>query len=285
MTTQPKDLRAELAEVQGQLRADIDTMQDVYLSTAQRAAFDRIVAAALTEHGGGGEAVAWDVWNSDGSLCAGRVSKASAEAIIGDHRTDAVRMTPLYTTPQPRGEGMVLAQVRDTLTVAANNPVSHGGLRGLQEVMYRCAAMLAAAPGEGSGEFGPITDADLDAARDELPLNQSPTSASDPVYRRRKITPPPASQSDRFPCVREVRCDAPCGGCGEKDASQSAPSEGGGEDLEEVVWFLLGEAPLNNCWFGEKPTGSLGGNYWWRRHLRDAWNRRLATAGQQKEGR
>jgi hypothetical protein len=41
------------------------------------------------------------------------------------------------------------------------------------------------------------------------------------------------------------------------------------ERLREVIAFLLGEAPLDGCWFGEKPENERG-NFWWRKHLRAA---------------
>ena len=39
--------------------------------------------------------------------------------------------------------------------------------------------------------------------------------------------------------------------------------------LDEVVAFLMGEGPLEGCWFGEKPETERG-NFWWRKHLRAA---------------
>lgn len=48
--------------------------------------------------------------------------------------------------------------------------------------------------------------------------------------------------------------------------------------LEAVVAFLLGEGELDGCNFGEKQPWHKG-NFWWRNHLRDAWNT-LADSGE-----
>ena len=59
--------------------------------------------------------------------------------------------------PQPAATGItdeqVIAGVRDTLIVAANNPVSHGGLRGLCGLMKTLAERLAALPQPAAGKF------------------------------------------------------------------------------------------------------------------------------------
>ena len=43
-------------------------------------------------------------------------------------------------------------------------------------------------------------------------------------------------------------------------------------ELAEVIAFLLGEAEINGKWFGDRHPGDQP--YWWRKHLRAAWNRR-----------
>lgn len=131
----PQDLRAELASVVGQLRADIDTMQDVYLTTEQRAAFDRIVAVA-SEHGGGGEAFGWWCANTGRFYRADEWGNAPCDQCVA-----------LYTTPQPRGEGMVL----DAMERAAEEiEQGHAWITAVaaSKIIRKHAAMLAAAPGE-----------------------------------------------------------------------------------------------------------------------------------------
>lgn len=56
MAETKREASAELARVVGPLRADIDTLRDLYLTQSQQAALDRVIEAALSSHGGGGEA-------------------------------------------------------------------------------------------------------------------------------------------------------------------------------------------------------------------------------------
>ena len=47
--------------------------------------------------------------------------------------------------------------------------------------------------------------------------------------------------------------------------------------MDELIAFLLGEAPLEGVWFdGRHPLHK--GRYWWRTKLRAAWNRRAMPA-------
>ena len=39
--------------------------------------------------------------------------------------------------------------------------------------------------------------------------------------------------------------------------------------IDQVSKFLLGEAPLDGVWFGDKHPEKRGW-FWWRKHLRDA---------------
>jgi hypothetical protein len=63
--------------------------------------------------------------------------------------------------------------------------------------------------------------------------------------------------------------------CKNQDTILSALRQAGeAERLRElrnapVIEFLLGQGPLHGCHFGEKPDNERG-NFWWRRHLRQA---------------
>lgn len=56
--------------------------------------------------------------------------------------------------------------------------------------------------------------------------------------------------------------------------TQPNPPKSSPDDLPDVVRFLLGEAALDNCWYGAHPLGQKP--YWWRKALREAWNTRAA---------
>lgn len=49
-------------------------------------------------------------------------------------------------------------------------------------------------------------------------------------------------------------------------------------DLETIVAYLLGEGELDGKWFGDPDVPLVAGKYkaryWWRSHLREAWNNR-----------
>ena len=47
--------------------------------------------------------------------------------------------------------------------------------------------------------------------------------------------------------------------------------------MDELIAFLLGEAPLDGVWFGEDHP-ERPGSFWWRQDLREAWNRRAMPA-------
>lgn len=74
-------------------------------------------------------------------------------------------------------------------------------------------------------------------------------------------------------------CGVQCSTCGATGPQKSSESDATaawnrrppqvGRGMEEVVAFLLGSAPLDDVWFGDRhPTEK--GAFWWRRHLRAA---------------
>jgi hypothetical protein len=53
-------------------------------------------------------------------------------------------------------------------------------------------------------------------------------------------------------------------------------------DLKTIVDFLLGERSFMGCEFGEKPFNGRG-KFWWRNHLREAWELHNNSAPVQAE--
>ena len=79
---------------------------------------------------------------------------------------------------------------------------------------------------------------------------------------------PTCSGFSTFNDCTDRDADSPAPTVAQPAAEQQAPV-GADEPLLEVVDFLLGAAPLEGVWFGEKHPKEPG-SYWWRSRLRDA---------------
>jgi hypothetical protein len=60
-------------------------------------------------------------------------------------------------------------------------------------------------------------------------------------------------------------------------------------DLETIVAYLLGEGELDGKWFGDPDVPMVAGKYkaryWWRTHLREAWNNRHGSGDAEDSAR
>lgn len=78
------------------------------------------------------------------------------------------------------------------------------------------------------------------------------------------ITRPIAVQHMELPAI------VVCKQCKDATGVTAAPAPSTGPfTMEQMVAFLLGEAPLDGVWFGERHPGQKGA-FWWRRFLRAA---------------
>jgi hypothetical protein len=228
MTTQP--IAEALRDVLGPLRADIDTMQDVYLTREQRAAFDRIVAATLSEHGGGGEAVAWQTrvkfadgrWSGWAQVLSEDGAKEQCRRYREQLQTDAEYRT-LYTAPppQPRAEGMVLVPEKISEVEADMIGMPRAWYERAVATLSRVGKPFAAAPGEGSGDSLRMPTKEWARIVQDEPTGEDPYAcgyqAALSAVAQVLGTPQPASQS------------APTNPAEIGSKSVVAPSDGGGD--------------------------------------------------------
>jgi hypothetical protein len=185
----PSEASAELARVVDEMRQEAANYRNTWFISLTK--FERFIArieAALSSHGGGGEAVELVGWvfqhDETGRMTFCENDGINTPDVFAELNPRYTLVSPAYTTPQPRAEGMVLVPenptqpMRDAGNKAIRMCETEPGMGPADRAFYAYAAMLAAAPGEGSGES---------IAR------KFDREVLEPL--RKEATPPPASQS------------------------------------------------------------------------------------------